>query len=338
LSDLMRREGVKRTRAAMKALQDYSERLMRTTLARLPAGSYSAVDELDDDGAGTSRIRIKVNIRLGRGKVVVDFAGTDGQVRGGINANFAVTLAGVYYVFQALAETPIPPNAGFMRPIEVLAPRRSVVNAEFPAAVAGGNVETSQRIVDVLLRALARALPQRIPAASCGSMNNVAFGGFDPFRSRAFSYYETVAGGAGAGPQGDGCSAVHTHMTNTMNTPVEALEWELPVRVRAYSIRRGSGGGGRHRGGDGITREIEFLTDANLSLLSERRKIPPWGLAGGRPGKPGANYRMRDQQARILPAKISLDLRAGERLRILTPGGGGWGSRRRRRDLARLRV
>jgi len=329
LVEVIRSEGLARTQSAMRALQDYAERLMRMTLGRLPSGEYCAADVLDDDGLGATDIRLAVRILLRRGHARIDFTGTAPQVAGGVNTNFAVTLAAVCYVFKALAEDALPANAGMMRPIEVLAPRGSVVNADFPAAVAGGNVETSQRIVDVLLRALAQAVPNRIPAASAGSMNNVAFGGYDPLRHRRFSYYETIAGGAGGGPLGAGCSAVHTHMTNTWNTPTEALEGELPVRVTHYGIRRGSGGRGRHPGGDGIVREIEFLTDADLSLLTERRRVAPYGMNGGEPGHPGVNQLITRRGKRTLPAKVQVEVKSGERLRVRSPGGGGWGTRKR---------
>jgi N-methylhydantoinase B len=343
---LVAEEGAARVGDAMRALQDYSERMMRATLRALPSGTYRAVDHMDDDGMGSERLRIAVAVRIGGGRVEVDFAGSAAQVRGGINANFAVTAAAVYYVFRALARSPIPPNAGFMRPIRVVAPPASLVNAQFPAAVAGGNVETSQRIVDVLLRALAAVLPDRVPAASCGSMNNLAFGGTRDSGSRRdqhgaarslrgetaptqFSYYETIAGGAGAGPSRDGASAVHTHMTNTMNTPIEALEAQLPVRVVRYAVRSGSGGRGTHRGGDGIVREIEFLTAAQLTLLTERRSIAPYGAAGGVPARVGVNEVVRAGRVERLPSKVTLSVEAGDRVRIQTPGGGGWGRRRR---------
>lgn len=336
MGELVERQGAVLVRRGMRALQDYSERLMRAALAAVPEGTYRAEDYLDDDGLGAERIRIAVAVRIGGGAARVDFAGTAAQVAGGVNANFAVTLAAVCYVFRALAAAPIPVNAGFMRPIAVAAPSASVVNASFPAAVAGGNVETSQRIVDVLLRALAPALPDRIPAASCGSMNNLAFGSTcasvkalrgEPRREQ-FSYYETLAGGAGAGPKGPGASAVHTHMTNTMNTPIEALEAELPVRVVRYGVRPRSGGAGRHRGGDGLVREIELLVAARLTLLTERRKIRPYGAAGGGPGLTGRNELVRAGRTRRLPGKVALDLHPGDRVRISTPGGGGWGRRR----------
>jgi N-methylhydantoinase B len=352
LGELAAASGTARVQHGMRALQDYSERLMGAALAALPAGTYRAADVLDDDGLGTANIRIAVAVRLHGRHAVVDFSGSAPQVRGGVNANFAVTVASVYYVFRLLAAAPVPPNAGFMRPIAVHAPPASIVNAAFPAAVAGGNVETSQRIVDVLLRALQPAVPDRIPAASCGSMNNLAFGGIIPSPAATsgrgegsgrgqptghrppatqFSYYETLAGGAGAGPHGDGSSAVHTHMTNTLNTPIEALEAQLPVRVRRYTIRPRSGGAGRYRGGDGVIREIEFLAPAQLTVLTERRTTSPFGVGGGAPGARGRNQLIRRGRTQQLPGKTSIGVEAGDRVRIETPGGGGWGRPLRRR-------
>jgi N-methylhydantoinase B len=229
-------------------------------------------------------------------------------------------------VFRCLLSEDVPACAGLMEPIEVYVPDGSIVNARPPVAVAAGNVETSQRIVDVLLRALAKALPGRIPASSQGTMNNVSFGGMDPRVGQPFAYYETVAGGMGARPSGDGMSGVHTHMTNSLNTPTEALESALPVRVRRYSLRRGSGGLGRHRGGDGIVREIEFLTEARVSILSDRQKFAPYGLKGGKPGKPGKNELiLPDGKRKSLPSKAVLTAPGGSVLRVETPGGGGWG-------------
>jgi N-methylhydantoinase B len=307
----------------MAALKRHSEALMRAAIARLPAGVHRGRDVLDGDGLGATRIPIVVAIRIRGGRARVDFTGSAPQVRGPLNANLAVTRSAVLYVFRALAEDPILANDGMARPIEIVAPEGSIVNARFPAAVAGGNVETSQRIVDVLLRALGHAAPGRVPAASAGSMSNVAFGGMAG--GRAFAYYETLAGGAGGGPSGPGASATHTHMTNTMNTPVEALEAYYPLRVTRYGIRRGSGGSGRHRGGDGIVREMEFLTDVSVTLLAERRRVPPWGLAGGAPGRCGRDAIRRRGIWRPLDEKAATDLEAGDRLRIETPGGGGWG-------------
>jgi N-methylhydantoinase B len=328
LRGLASRHGLARIHREMRALQAYSAALMRATLAALPPGTYRASDVLDDDGLGATRLPIVVAITIGRGRARVDFTGTAPQTRGPVNANLAVTRSAVLYVFTALAPEAIPPNDGLGRPLTIVAPARSIVDARFPAAVAGGNVETSQRIVDVLLRALARAAPDRIPAASAGSMNNVALGG--TVGDQAFAYYETLAGGAGAGPHGPGVSAVHTHMTNTMNTPIEALEAYYPLRVRRYAVRRGSGGRGRHAGGDGIVREIEFLAPAQLTLLAERRQVPPWGLGGGGPGAPGRDWLVRGGRTRRLPAKTTLAVEPGDRVRVETPGGGGFGRPRRR--------
>jgi len=328
LRELARSEGGARTLAAMRALQAYAERLMAATLRGLPAGTYRAEDWLDDDGAGTTRIPIRVAIRLATGLATVDFAGTAAQVPGGVNANYAVTLAAVLYAFQLLAGSAIPANAGLMRPITVNAPAGTVVNASFPAAVAGGNVETSQRIVDVVLKALAPAAPDRIPAASNGSMNNVAMGGYDRLRHKPFAYYETIGGGTGAGPRGPGASGMHSHMTNTLNTPVEALEAAYPLRVTAYRLRRRSGGPGRHRGGDGILRELECLDAMQVTLLTERRRRRPYGLHGGGEAQPGCNLLIRAGRAIDLGAKQAFAARRGDRLRVLTPGGGGWGRRR----------
>lgn len=307
-------------------LLEYSERMMRRALGRIPAGVYRAEDAMDDDGWGEGPLPLRVAIRIGGERAEVDFRGTAPQCAGSVNAVYAITYSAALYVFRCLIPEEVPMTAGLMRPIRVLAPEGTLVNALPPAAVAGGNVETAQRIVDVLLKALAPAVPQRVPAASQGTMNNVTFGGRDPRRNRAvFAYYETIAGGMGARPGLDGLSGIHTHMTNSLNTPVEVLEHELPIRVRRYSLRRGSGGAGQARGGDGIVREIEFLTPTQLGILSDRRKGAPYGLAGGADGATGRNELLVGGQVRLLPSKCSLDVPAGGILRVRTPGGGGWG-------------
>ncbi len=290
---IVKTSGRKTVEAAMDGLKDYAERLMIAALRELPSGTYRAEDFLDDDGFGTGPIPIRVAIKIGGGMAVVDFTGSAPQVRGSVNANFAITLSATFYVMKCLAAEAVPANEGLMRPIKLVAPPGSIVNALAPAAVAGGNVETSQRIVDVLFRALAKAAPNRIPAASSGSMSNLTVGGFDRFRDRHFSYYETIAGGAGAAKDRRGASGIHTHMTNTLNTPIEALESYYPMRITEYRIRRGSGGRGRARGGDGLIRELECFVDSNVSVLTERRKIPPYGLAGGGPGATGKNILVR---------------------------------------------
>jgi N-methylhydantoinase B/oxoprolinase/acetone carboxylase alpha subunit len=243
-----------------------------------------------------------------------------------VNANLAIATAATAYVFRSLLNEEVPFTSGLLRPIRIIAPAGTVVNASLPAPMAAGNVETSQRITDVLLGALAQAIPDRIPAASSGTMNNLAFGGFDALRRRSFAYYETIAGGMGASARGGGASAVHTHMTNSWNTPVEAIEHQYPVRIRSYTVRRGSGGGGEHAGGDGILREYEFLSPASVTLLSDRRSRAPWGLSGGAPAVAGRNTLLRGRRTLALPAKVQTELKAGDLLRIETPGGGGWGA------------
>jgi len=261
-----------------------------------------------------------------QGMVTVDFTGSDPQVEGSVNAVAAITYSACFYVFRCLLAEDVPATAGLMRPIQVSTPDATIVNARPPAAVAGGNVETSQRIVDVLLRALAQAIPDRIPAAASGTMNNLTIGGIDPRTGEPFAYYETVAGGMGARPGKPGVSGVHTHMTNSLNTPAEALEHAYPLRVRRYSLRPESGGKGEFRGGDGIVRELEVLTDCEVTLLADRRSRGPWGLGGGEEGAPGkACITRHDGSIEQMPGKFSTRLRKGERIRIETPGGGGWG-------------
>jgi N-methylhydantoinase B len=325
LGELAQKYGARRTGFYLEALQRYSAQLMREALGRIPEGVYRAEDSLDDDGFSGRPVRLRVAIQIRRRQATVDFDGTSPACRGSVNAVLAVTTSAVFYVFRCLLGENVPACAGLMEPIKVRAPEGSVVNAQAPAAVAAGNVETSQRIVDVLLRALAQALPHRIPAASSGTMNNLSFGGIDPCSSQPFAYYETIAGGMGARPRADGLSGVHTHMTNSLNTPIEALESSYPVRVRSYSLRRGSGGTGRYRGGDGVIREIEFLTDVRGSILSDRRIVPPYGLSGGKPGRVGRNELRAKGRVAKLPSKTGFIAPAGSVLRIETPGGGGWG-------------
>ncbi|HLH78252.1 MAG TPA: hydantoinase B/oxoprolinase family protein [Candidatus Binataceae bacterium] len=330
LLELVRSHGRAPVVTAMEELKDYAARLMSAALAKLKPGRYQAEDFLDDDGFGSGPIRLAVSIKLQNGSAWVDFTGSAPQVRGPLNANLAITRSAVFYVMKCVGAAAVPPNEGLMRAVEVIAPAGTVVNARAPAAVAGGNVETSQRLVDVLFRALAPALPERIPAASSGSMSNLTIGGYDRFRNRSFSYYETIAGGAGAAFGHPGASGLHTHMTNTLNTPIEALEAYYPLRVSQYRIRRGSGGGGRFAGGDGLVREVESLVDADVSMLSERRKLAPWGLEGGGQGRPGRNWIIDSRgQCRPMAGKFSVHLAAGSKIRIETPGGGGWGAPQR---------
>ena len=329
LEEIAARYGLRELTEYAGHLLDYSGRMMRATLRQIPAGRYVAEDFLDDDGVSATPVRVRVAITVRGGRAKVDFTGSAPQCAGSVNAVEAITVSAVYYVFRCLVDEQVPATAGLLRPIEVIAPLGTVVNARPPCAVAGGNVEASQRIVDTLLRALARALPRRVPAASQGTMNNLSFGGIDPRTGRAFAYYETIAGGMGARPGRDGISGIHTHMTNSLNTPVEVLEHAYPVRVRRYTLRRGSGGAGAWRGGDGIVREVEFLAAAEASLLSDRRRIGPYGLAGGAAGARGKTTLIHAGRSRRLPSKISVRLEPGDILRIESPGGGGWGKRPR---------
>ena len=309
----------------IQTLLNYSERMMRAVIAQIPDGVYEFEDCLDDDGINDQPIRICVRLTVRRTEATVDFTGTDPECAGSLNAVEAITQSATYYCFMCLLGDDVPFNAGCYAPIHVIAPEGTVVNARFPRAVAGGNVETSQRIVDVVLGALAQAVPDRIPAASQGTMNNLTLGGYDAQRGRHFAYYETIAGGMGARPTQDGIDGVHTHMTNTMNTPIEALEFAYPLRIERYELRDGSGGKGKHRGGWGIRRDVRVLCDAQGAILSERRKRAPYGLQGGQPGGKGENVLTRNGKAKQLPGKTSLDLKAGEVVSIRTPGGGGWG-------------
>lgn len=323
LHELVAKYGAPRVASNMRALQDYSERMMRAAIAKLRPGTYKFEDCLDSDGITPRPVWIRVAITIDPDSATVDFTGSDPQAAGPVNANYAVALAATMYVFRCLVEEEIPYTAGILRPIRVIAPEGTVVAARAPSAMAAGNVETSQRITDTVLGAMAKAAPDRIPAASSGTMNNLSFGG--EVGGTPFAYYETIAGGMGASPRSDGYSATHTHMTNSWNTPIEAFEHQYPLRIESYRIRKGSGGAGKHRGGDAIVREFRFLADAEVTILSDRRDQGPYGLNGGKPGKPGKNTLLRGARAIALPAKTRFDIRAGDALRIESPGGGGWG-------------
>ena len=326
LLEIVERRGIKEASEYAAHLISYSSRMMRRAIAAIPDGAYSAEDALDDDGITAGEIPIRVRVAIKGDRARVDFTGSAPQVAGALNAVESITVSAVSYVFRCLVDSDVPASAGLMEPIEVIAPEGTIVNAAHPASVAGGNVETSQRIVDTVFKALARAIPKRIPAASQGTMNNLTIGGIDPRTGAEFSYYETVAGGMGARPELDGMNATHTHMTNSLNTPAEALEYSYPLRVREYRIRKNSGGKGRHKGGDGSVREIEVLAAARMSLLSDRRKRAPYGLQGGDDGTLGRAFIIRaDGSKQKLSSKGSWDLQAGDRVRIETPGGGGFG-------------
>jgi N-methylhydantoinase B len=337
LREVCARYAVDRAKRAAKDLLQYSEELMRAFLLHVPPGRYRAEDFLDSDGITDKPVKIAVTLTVTKQSssssrertqvVTVDFTGSDPQVQGSVNAVEAITYSACFYVFRCLLADDVPATAGLMRPIRVIAPQGTIVNARPPAAVAGGNVETSQRIVDVLLRALSQAIPDRIPAAAAGTMNNLTIGGIDPRTGKPFAYYETIAGGMGARPTKAGVSGVHTHMTNSLNTPAEALEYAYPLRVHQYSLRANSGGAGKHQGGDGIVREIEVLTDCEVTMLSERRTLAPWGLSGGSNGSSGKTTIIRSSGSlETMPGKFSTRLHPGDIIRIESPGGGGWGT------------
>jgi N-methylhydantoinase B len=324
LIEIVERYGFKEADQYATHLINYTAEMMRRVIGGLPDGVYEAEDFLDDDGYSDDPVRIAVRIEIKGNHADVDFTGSAPQVRGPINAVEAITVSAVYYVFRCLIRTNVPASWGILQPIKVTAPLGTVVNARPPAAVAGGNVETSQRIVDTVLLALSKT-GAPIPAASQGTMNNLTIGGTDWRTGKQFAYYETVAGGMGARPGLDGIDGIHTHMTNSLNTPAEAMEYAYPMRVRRYTIRRESGGGGQFRGGNGIVREVEILTDTRVTILSDRRKIQPYGLKGGEPGAAGRTVLITRNGERVLAGKDSVHANAGDRIRIETPGGGGWG-------------
>jgi len=320
------REGESMLTDAMAAVLDYSERRMRHQITQLPQGEASFEDALDDDGISEGTIPIRVRVKIEDDRIEVDFSGTSGQVRGPVNAVFAVTASATYYAVRAFTDPEIPPNSGCYRPIEITAPQGSLVNACLPAPVVGGNLETSQRIVDVILGALGKLAPERSIAACQGSMNNLAIGGIDPRTGKAFTLYETMAGGFGARSTKDGIDGIHSHMTNTLNTPIEALETSYPLRVERYELRPGTGGDGEFRGGLGIRRELTCLAEsARVSFLTDRRSTHPYGVEGGEPGALGKNVVTRNGEEAMLPSKGTTTLQDGDTISIRTPGGGGYG-------------
>lgn len=349
LQEIVARYGLDEAQSHAAALIDYAQKLTEAAIARIPDGRTTCTDYLDDDGQpDTPPIPITATITVQGSQLVVDFTGTATAVRGNLNAVPAIAVSAVAYCVRcaalALLQTDLPMNQGAFAPVQIIIPPGSLLDPHPPHAVAAGNVETSQRITDVVLGALAQALPGLMPAASQGTMNNVTFGGallsaFDAKAQRgeggkeeeaegrpvAFAYYETIGGGAGAGPQSDGGSGLHVHMSNTLNTPVEALEYQFPLRVEEYALRKGSGGHGRYRGGDGLIRSFRFLVPVTVTVTSERRTLAPYGLQGGEPGQPGQNSLIHEGQEIPLPGKFTRQLAADDVLRMETPGGGGWG-------------
>ena len=317
LAALAARDGSAAFFRVTDALLAYGERRMAAALGALPDGVFRFEDVMEwKEGF----LPIAVTVTMDGGRLLADFEGTADQIEGNINAVEAVTRSCLYFAVRVATDPTIPANGGCYRPLSLSAPAGSLVNAESPAAVAAGNVETSQGIADVLLGALAQAAPDRVPAASQGTMNNILIG------SDAFAYYETLAGGQGGRPGRAGQSGIHTGMTNTKNTPIESLEHHYPFKVTRSTLRRGSGGPGRFAGGDGIEREIEFGAPATVSLMGERRRHHPWGLAGGGPGDNGEDWLVSGGERLRLPGKTTFDVEPGDRLLIRTPGGGGWGA------------
>lgn len=323
--ETIRKYSLKKLKQAGNELLGYSHKIMKEVIKQIPDGTYEFEDYLDNDGVGTKKIPIKAKVTIKGSSAGVDLRGSSRQVRGNLNAPYSVSTAAVIYVFQCLAPRSMPLNSGPLRAVEIIVDDDSILNAKYPAAVVGGNVETSQRVVDVVFGALSKAVPKKVPAASAGSMSNFTFGGVNTKTKRGFAYYETIAGGMGARFGLDGVSAVQTHMTNTLNTPVESLERELPVMLNSYSIKKNSGGRGKYTGGDSIIREYKFLSSATVSMITERRRFAPYGIEGGKPGKRGKNTLIRRNKASRIEPKASFDVKKGDSIRIETPGGGGWG-------------
>jgi N-methylhydantoinase B len=327
LREIVDRYGLSEVSDRARSLISYAERLMRKAIKQIPDGRYVFQDVLDDDGQANDAIPIKAAITIKGESMEVDFSGTAEAAAGNVNAVPAITHSAVIYCLRCTAlvllDIDLPMNEGIFRPLTIHIPAGSLLDPPPDHAVAAGNVETSQRVVDVVFGALAQALPKLIPAASQGTMNNLTFGGSD--NENPYAYYETIGGGAGAGPGSHGCDGIHVHMSNTLNTPVEALEYSFPVQVTEYRLRKGSGGAGKYRGGDGLVRGICFLAPARATITSERRRFQPYGLQRGEPGLAGQNSLRRDGEENPLPGKTDLHLKAGDIIQIATPGGGGWG-------------
>jgi N-methylhydantoinase B len=335
IKEVVAKYGLAKVNELVEELLAYSERLMRAELCKMPQGVFAAEDFLDGDGVTDEPIRIAVSIRFdpAEGEAEIDFTGSSPQVKGSVNAVYPITYSACFYMMRCLLTDDAPATAGLMNPVKVTAPLGTIVNATLPAPVAGGNVEASQRITDALLRALSKAAPERVPAASYGTMSNLTVGGVDPRTNAPFTYYETTAGGMGARPGMDGIDGIHCHMTNSLNTPIEALEYAYPFRMRHYGYRRGSGGTGEFRGGDGLVRELELLAPAQVTLLCDRRKFSPYGLAGGADGTTGrAQWITAGGQTTDLPGKCTLHVGRNDVIRMETPGGGGWGAVSKRKE------
>ena len=342
LTEIVGRYGLDETLRQADALIAYAESLTRAAIRLVPDGQYAFTDFLDDDGQSAEPVPISVVVTVEEDCLTADFAGTAAAVAGNLNAVPAIVESAVAYCLRcvalALLDIDLPMNDGVFSPLTVRIPPGSVLDPSPPHAVAAGNVETSQRVVDTVFGALAAALPDLIPAASQGTMNNLTFGGIVGQYGKAnhrdsdgraavlpYAYYETIGGGAGAGPAAGGAAGIHVHMSHTRNTPVETLEMAFPIRVEEYSLRRGSGGRGRQRGGDGLIRAICFLAPATVTITAERRRRGPYGLCGGHPGAPGRNVLLRPTGVMELPGKATFTVEPGDIIRVETPGGGGWG-------------
>lgn len=327
IRELMGEQGTSEVLSIFHDLHEYSRSLMLSALKPFINREGSSIDYMESDGAGSFNIPISGSIRIEERGVSITFEGSARQVAGNINCPLASTLSSVYYVFIAILGTHIPVNEGCWSVINVDVPLGSILNPQYPAPVSAGNVETSQRIVDVVMGGLVNIMPDLIPASSQGTMNNLTIGGFDKRSGTQFSFYETIGGGAGASKGIHGTSGIHTHMTNTLNTPIESLETEYPLRVNRYLLRANSGGKGRWQGGDGLIREIELLgDDFTVSIQSERRLLSPHGFAGGEDGKTGVNVLMFNDMEYVLQSKTTVKALGGAKIKIETPGGGGWGS------------
>jgi N-methylhydantoinase B len=330
LKELVKQRGLNIYKRSVDAILDYTEQRFLSIMKDFPKKQAKATDYLDGDGITQEPIELTVTISINGSEMTFDFTGTAKQVQGAVNCPYAVTLSGSYYVLRAITDPSIPANAGLYRHLKVIVPEGTILNALPPAAVVGGNVETSQRVVDTLLKAFAKILPKRVPAASQGTMNNLIIGGAN-LKGESFSFYETIGGGTGGTPRLDGVDGIHSNMTNTMNTPIEEIEARYPLLVKEYSLRENSCGLGKHRGGLGIVRGFQTKVPVVVNVLGERQKRGPWGLKGGDAGQPGSYYKITKKGEKIvIPSKGNTTLQADEYIIIETPGGGGWGKMEKR--------
>ncbi|MBN2693323.1 hydantoinase B/oxoprolinase family protein [bacterium] len=310
-----------------ESLMNYSENWMKKTVESIPDGEYSFVDYLDGDGLGNKKIKLRVQIDIKGDKAIFNFSKSHEVVRGPLNAVYSITYAAVFYVLRSLIEKDIPLNDGCMRPIEIQTKKHTILNASYPSSIAGGVTETAQRVVDVILGALSKAIPDKIPAASQGTMNNITIMGFDSQKNKAFTFYETIPGGVGAAIGYNPPPALQTHMMAVLNESIESIEHRYPIRILRFMTRKGSGGGGVSNGSCGVIKEYQVMSDCIVTIVSERRLKSPYGLDGGKTGKRGVNYYIKYNTNKeiFIDGKVTLELLKGDRVIIETPGGGGWG-------------